>query len=343
MSGWRRRPNAPPPDPDLAEPPAPAPHPVLTVRNGAPGGVWHAPEEKRQPPPVSEEVTVEVREHRHPLLDDEGEWSRASQPRGNLHFEYAATGPLDADEEQFAEQQLVLRAELWNRLLPIETRRREALETLLYSGLRHEIAVVQAAIRKLYADRKQAKMPAAKALFNTSIGEAEQKRWQLFQEAAHLSTRRLAETAPLWSEIQRTSWSEVRQAVRGTVAKGLCPEVSDDALIGYRVMRQQAAINHAELKAQSGAAASRFVVRWPDSLPVENIFGNHDDRFSLERNCARIRIGTNWLRIPICLDRKLPRGGRLRQAYALLTPASPRPRWTVVLTINAPHMEERQT
>jgi hypothetical protein len=68
------------------------------------------------------------------------------------------------------------------------------------------------------------------------------------------------------------------------------------------------------------------------------VFGTHDDRFQLERTCARIRISMNddgspaWLHISI--RGPLPHRGRVRQVYAVRTPAKPRASWSLVITLN---------
>src|SRR6516165_1721962 len=70
MTGWRQRPNAPPPDPDLASPAESTP-PRETHQDGAERGVWRAPEEPRPPEaifePVRHPLTGEPPQHRHPL------------------------------------------------------------------------------------------------------------------------------------------------------------------------------------------------------------------------------------------------------------------------------------
>jgi hypothetical protein len=250
-------------------------------------------------------------------------------------LEYAATTPLDKAEEQLAVEQLTLREKLWARLLPVEVRRREELETLLYGrALTDEIAGVQAAIHQLYVARRKA---TEKGSFAPRIASAERQRAELFAQAERVSAQRLDETAPLWNEIQRRNWGEVRAAAREAIANGLGHDNADDLLISYRVSRQQAALHHCELR--PAPTASRISVSWPNGLPVEQML-NGNDRFQLTRTSAAIRVRTNgngepaWLRIPISMERPLPWGKRIRQVYAVRTPAKPRASWHLVITLN---------
>jgi hypothetical protein len=332
LGGLHRRLLRRAPEADVTTPAEPAP-PEEPPRENAERGVWRAPEEPRPLPGETGRVRITpAKQYHHPLTGAEPVWHRASQP-GQVRFAYTPTAPPDPAEEAVAERQLRLRAELWNTLVPIEHRRRAQLEELLYgTELRDEIAGVQNVLGELYAARKKAE---EKSRFAPRIAETERKRVELFAEAQRVSAGRLALTARRAWLIQQQALVEIKAAASQAARQGLYWWTANDVMVAYRISRVQAALDHVELKPQAPlTAAAHLTVRWPGGIPVPALLAG-DDRFHLEKNRAAMRIAGDppvWLHFAI--RGALPHAGRVRQVFAIRTPAKPRANWSLVVTLS---------